>query len=96
MSLQCIPSTFTSLTLFGAKILAIDTQLHKDWSITSEHPNHNGRESIEVKDATFCNVTVTYTHPGQGDNLKVEVWLPSPDKWNRKLMGVGGGGYGTK
>lgn len=96
MALQCIPSTFTNLSLFGAKILAINTKIQEDWSIASAHPEWHDFESIEVKEATFCNVTVTYTHPGQGDNLKVEVWLPSPDKWNRKLMAVGGGGYGTK
>ncbi|KAK8075597.1 Tannase/feruloyl esterase [Apiospora hydei] len=27
----------------------------------------------------FCNVTLTYTHPGLGDKIKTQVWLPLGD-----------------
>ncbi|KAK2050400.1 tannase and feruloyl esterase [Colletotrichum somersetense] len=39
----------------------------------------------------FCNVTITYTHPGHHDSTIVETWLPLA--WNERLMGVGGSGY---
>ena len=40
---------------------------------------------------TFCRVEVTTT-PAPGAEIKTEVWLPEPDKWNGKLLGTGNGG----
>ncbi|MBV9180824.1 MAG: tannase/feruloyl esterase family alpha/beta hydrolase [Acidobacteria bacterium] len=42
----------------------------------------------------FCRVQITmdsldFTPP----QLNIEVWLPNPDKWNRRFQAEGGGGY---
>ncbi|MFD9596463.1 DUF6351 family protein [Kitasatospora sp. NPDC059973] len=40
----------------------------------------------------FCDVTITLTHPGQGDHATVRVWLPQQN-WNGRLQTVGGSAY---
>jgi hypothetical protein len=42
----------------------------------------------------FCNVSVSYTHPGTNDAINVQVWLPL-EEWNMRFQGTGGGGYAT-
>ncbi|KAF1361433.1 tannase and feruloyl esterase [Lizonia empirigonia] len=49
--------------------------------------------TIESTSISFCNVTLTYTHPGQNDLIKV--WLGLPSAWNGRFQGVGGGGWVT-
>lgn len=40
----------------------------------------------------FCDVNLTLTHPGAGDNVTVDVWLPLAG-WNGRFQGTGGGGF---
>lgn len=40
----------------------------------------------------FCEVTVTLTHPGDGDHAKVQTWLPVSG-WNGRFQGLGGAAY---
>ncbi|MFF5282446.1 DUF6351 family protein [Streptomyces sp. NPDC013171] len=40
----------------------------------------------------YCDVTVTLTHPGEGDQAEVKVWLPR-DTWNGRLQTVGGSAF---
>lgn len=54
--------------------------------------NYNGGD-VRLDDAKFCNITVTYTHPGYHDNITVETWLPEPGQWNGRLQATGGGGW---
>ncbi|MEW2490927.1 tannase/feruloyl esterase family alpha/beta hydrolase [Streptomyces sp. NPDC048411] len=42
----------------------------------------------------FCDVTVTLTHPGDGDHAKVQTWLPV-NGWNGRLQAIGGSAYGA-
>ncbi|KAJ5232048.1 hypothetical protein N7468_005004 [Penicillium chermesinum] len=53
----------------------------------AETPGHNATIS-------FCNVTVTYTHPGWNDTIHISVNLPQ-NNWNGRFQGVGGGGWAT-
>jgi feruloyl esterase len=42
----------------------------------------------------FCQVTVTLTHPGDGDHAKVQTWLPATG-WNGRFQALGGSAYGA-
>ncbi|EGX89600.1 feruloyl esterase, putative [Cordyceps militaris CM01] len=43
---------------------------------------------------SFCNVTITYTHPGWDDAVQVFLGLPLSG-WNRKFVAIGGAGFAT-
>ncbi len=42
---------------------------------------------------TVVNVVLT---PAKGSNIKVEAWLPDPEKWNGRFLGLGNGGSAGK
>lgn len=87
----CTPSTF-SLSLTGGEILALEANLVTDVNASVGSEWRLGAPAVELRNNNFCNITVTYTHPGQNDNINVEAWLPIDD-WNGRLQAVGGGGW---
>jgi acetyl esterase/lipase len=89
----CTSSTFTPPSLFGAETLSINASLVTGYSTYVRDTYWHNHPSTVVTNATFCNVTVSYTHPGQGDYINVNIWLPPADDWNPRLMAVGGGGW---
>ncbi|KAK0623792.1 Tannase/feruloyl esterase [Immersiella caudata] len=92
LSAACTTSTFTALQIFGAQILNIETRLVTNFSASVPGAFRFFQPSIEVQNASFCNITVTYTHPGQGDEVFAYTWLPI-DNWNGRLHAVGGAGW---
>lgn len=74
---KCAASALPTPTVFGALVLALDAV----------------ESTLESTTIGFCNVTITYTHPGQDDLIKV--WLGLPGTWNGRFQGVGGGGWVT-
>lgn len=91
---QCASGTFSSLALLGAEILTLETTLVTDYTVNATAVDRFTQPPVEVEGINFCNVTVSYTHPGQNDNIIVEAWLPV-DTWNERLQAVGGSGYTT-
>ncbi|KFY61657.1 hypothetical protein V496_04933 [Pseudogymnoascus sp. VKM F-4515 (FW-2607)] len=88
----CAPSTFTFPDLYGAQILSLSANLVTNFSESVKDLYYFNHHSIKVENATFCNVTVSYTHPGQEDHINIAAWLPV-DTWNERLQAVGGGGW---
>jgi feruloyl esterase len=74
---NCTASALPSPTVFGASILTVDAF----------------ESTLEASTIGFCNITITYTHPGQNDLIKI--WLALPNTWNGRFQGVGGGGWAT-
>ncbi|KAI1368521.1 Tannase/feruloyl esterase [Xylaria arbuscula] len=88
----CLPATFSSLSLFGGEILSLETNLVSNYSASVLAAYRFTAPSTQLINATFCNVTLSYTHPGQSDEIYVEAWLPI-NKWNERFLAVGGGGW---
>lgn len=90
--LACSPSTLPKPTLFGAEILSFEaTQVY---NLTQKvglglYSNHG---AVNVQGASFCNVSITYTHPGQNDTINMRVYLPSSG-WNGRMQAIGGNGW---
>ncbi|KAF2629038.1 tannase and feruloyl esterase [Macroventuria anomochaeta] len=74
---NCTASALLTPSIPGASILIVDAY----------------ESTLESTAISFCNVTLTYTHPGQNDLVKV--WLGLPSTWNGRFEGVGGGGWVT-
>ncbi|KAK3941044.1 Tannase/feruloyl esterase [Diplogelasinospora grovesii] len=88
---SCAAAHIPTPTLYGADILHVTANLVQNYSATvSEEYNYNHPSSV-VTDVDFCNITITYTHPGENDTINVQAWLPL--EWNGRLQAVGGGGY---
>jgi feruloyl esterase len=51
-----------------------------------------GQEAGFRRLPAFCRVAAT-VHPTSDSEIKMEVWMPAPEKWNGKFMGVGNGGW---
>lgn len=88
----CIPATFNIPSILGVEILSLGAAIVANYTASVPEAYRFTQPSTDVKNATFCNVTVSYTHPGQNDNISVEAWLPADD-WNGRFQAVGGGGW---
>ncbi|KAI1416400.1 Tannase/feruloyl esterase [Hypoxylon sp. FL1857] len=87
----CAPCAFSTPAIFGTEFLSLSTQLVQNFSRYVSDQDYIHHPETFVKDAAFCNITVTYTHPGQGDTVIAEAWLPL--LWNGRLQAVGSGGW---
>ena len=75
---------------FGTRVTGIEAKevhAYEDWFFI-DHQN----VPFERNPINFCNITLSYTHPGQNDNVNVYVWLPL-ENWNGRFFGQGGGGW---
>ena len=88
----CATSAIAYPAAFGTEILRLSANLVQNYSEEVSDQLYYNHPSVSVKNVDYCNVTVTYTHPGQNDTINVETWLPMKN-WNGRLQAVGGGGY---
>lgn len=88
---SCLPGKFTTPTVFGAEILSLSASWVKNYTLDVPASFNYNHGNVSLDNVNFCNVTVTYTHPGHDDLITVETWLP--EKWNQRLQATGGGGW---
>ncbi|CAI6070136.1 unnamed protein product [Clonostachys chloroleuca] len=93
---NCASSTFASFAdIFGIEILSLSASVVSNFTAQSDASLRYTSPSVTADGLTFCNVTVTYTHPEAHDQVIVESWLPTSGSWNERLYAAGGGGYGA-
>lgn len=88
----CAAATFSAPSLLGANFISLEASLVTNFSGPVPAEWRFSQPAVEIHNASFCNITVSYTHPGHSDVVDVETWLPSKD-WNGRLQAVGGGGW---
>ncbi|OHF00065.1 tannase and feruloyl esterase [Colletotrichum orchidophilum] len=88
----CVAATFSAPSLLGADFLSVQASPVTNFSGLVPAEWRFSQPAVEVHNASFCNITVSYTHPGHNDVVNVETWLPS-NGWNGRLQAVGGGGW---
>jgi S-formylglutathione hydrolase FrmB len=91
-TVACSAAAIPYPTLFGADFLSIETTLVQNYSQIVHSGYYSNHGTVNVTDVSFCNVTMSYTHPGQNDTIYVQVYLPT-DTWNGKFQMIGGGGW---
>ncbi|KAK2591166.1 hypothetical protein QQS21_011142 [Conoideocrella luteorostrata] len=90
--LKCLPSALSVPPPFGAKIQDITASSVYSYNISVAQNGGNPPFDTNFTGLDFCNVTVTYIHPGQKNIIHVQVWLPLKG-WNGRFQGSGGGGW---
>lgn len=94
MAVQALNCSYHALSIpspFGTKIQRIIAYPVHNYSISVPQNGASPPVNTNFTDLNFCNVTVTYKHPGQEPHVSVQVWLPF--KWNGRFQGSGGGGW---
>ncbi|KAL3496369.1 tannase and feruloyl esterase-domain-containing protein [Aspergillus germanicus] len=87
----CTPSAIQLPAVYGADILSLTATWTSNFTLPVPADFNYNHGDVAVDNADFCNITVTYTHPGYADRITVETWLPRD--WNGRLQATGGGGW---
>jgi pimeloyl-ACP methyl ester carboxylesterase len=85
-ALSCTLASFASLQFFSLNVTTWYATEVRDYTYISITRNFTG--------LNFCNVTVTYMHPGWNDKINIGLYLPL-ETWNGRFLGVGGGSFST-
>ncbi|KAH7186098.1 Tannase/feruloyl esterase [Fusarium flagelliforme] len=88
----CIPASIPYPSLFGAEFVSLEASHVANFSSNVPIGVYANHGAVEVDNVSYCNVTVSYTHPGRNDHVNVQVWLPT-DTWNGRLQAIGGAGW---
>lgn len=86
---NCTSESLHAPSIYGVKVLDIAANEVHNYTEFSLPPG-----TIDLKRYTidFCNITLTYEHPGWADQVAVNIWLPLSG-WNGRVQALGGGGY---
>lgn len=90
----CDPRSITLPIFPDLKVTSLEAFPLENWTFVPDPALGGPQEPITGLE--FCNITVSYTHPGWDDHIIVTSYLPTTkDKWNNRLLANGGGGFIT-
>jgi feruloyl esterase len=87
----CTPSAIQPPVVYGANMLSLIATWTSNFTLSVPANFNYNHGDVAVDNAEFCNITVSYTHPGYADRITIETWLPR--EWNGRLQATGGGGW---
>ncbi|KAJ4290559.1 hypothetical protein N0V90_010776 [Kalmusia sp. IMI 367209] len=90
---NCTAGAIPYPSIFGSTFTSTQTSLVENYSRFIPGYYNFGHGDIQANNMSFCNITLTHTHPGQRDSVTTQVWLPIQPEWNERLQAVGGGGW---
>ena len=94
---KCHPRNLCRPHLLGVSIISVEAKVdHFSMDpapIWVPNSNKSSYFAPSFDPISFCNITVTYTHPGFNDEVHVSIWLPQKSAWNGRFQGTAGGGY---
>ncbi|KAM5362534.1 hypothetical protein ACJA88_013970 [Fusarium oxysporum] len=76
MSLSCSADAISQPVIFEGTVIGFAVSLVANYNFEAKSLLYYGHPTTVAEDVSFCNITVTYTHPGQNDTVHVEMWLP--------------------
>jgi hypothetical protein len=76
MSLSCCADAISQPAIFVGKVIGFAVSLVANYTFEAKSLLCYGHPTTVAEDVNFCNIAVTYTHPGQNDTVHVEIWLP--------------------
>ncbi len=85
--------SLSSLKLPKATITLVQTVAAGSFTAPARGGQPGGRGQSFTDLPEFCRVQVTLT-PSSDSDIKMELWMPPPSRWNGKLRGTGNGGLG--
>lgn len=89
----CSPSTFVNLNVSETHILDLTASVQENFTYVP--PWYAPAPYSEpVPNLSFCNITVSYTHPGWNDTIVTSIFLPT-NNWNGRYQAHGGAGLAT-
>lgn len=94
----CSASAFSSLSLGSdIRIQSLDATAHHGLAVPNASSlNLPPTTRLQVSSTDICLLTISYTHPGEGDFVTTWVGLPlSQLSWNNRFLMYGGGGWRT-
>ncbi|EEU35373.1 uncharacterized protein NECHADRAFT_42743 [Fusarium vanettenii 77-13-4] len=90
---RCSPLGLSLPNIQGVSVLSVSAHERRNYTYAPD-PFPGLPPTDPIPGLNFCNVSVTYTHPGWGDTIHVNTLLPL-DNWNSRFLGIGGGGFVT-